>query len=99
MARKKKTRSSGIDPEFIKRHRASLIRRHRQVIYLNDRELSAIEQYCAKFNVRLEPLRCGREALMLRLGHERVPPIKNDGSRGSCWSSARKACLLFLGTE
>ncbi|MBO8456166.1 MAG: hypothetical protein IAC08_07165 [Bacteroidetes bacterium] len=63
MARKKKTRSSGIDPEFIKRHRASLIRRHRQVIYLNDRELSAIEQYCAKFNVHTKSV-LFREAVM-----------------------------------
>ena len=50
MAGKKKT-STGIDPEYLKKQKESLVRRHRQVIYLNDSEMAAIRQYCDKFRV------------------------------------------------
>ncbi len=51
MARKKKNKTAGIDPEYLKKQKASLVRRHRQVIYLNDSEVAAINQYCEKFRV------------------------------------------------
>lgn len=51
MARKKQNKSTGIDPEYLKKQKASLVRRHRQVIYLNDSEVAAINQYCEKFRV------------------------------------------------
>ncbi len=51
MARKKKNNTSGIDPEYLKKQKASLVRKHRQVIYLNDSEMAAISQYCEKFRV------------------------------------------------
>ena len=41
MAAKKKA-TIGIDPEYLKKQKASLVRRHRQVIYLNDSEMAAI---------------------------------------------------------
>ena len=50
MARKKKI-SSGVDPEYLKKQKESLVRRHRQVIYLNDSEMAAIARYCEKFRV------------------------------------------------
>ena len=50
MAAKKKS-SAGIDPEYLKKQKESLVRRHRQVIYLNDSEMAAIQQYCDKFRV------------------------------------------------
>lgn len=40
-----------MDPEYLKKQQASLVRRHRQVIYLNDKEMEAISQYCERFNV------------------------------------------------
>ena len=41
----------GIDPEYLKKQKEALVRRHRQVIYLNDSEMSAINLYCEKFRV------------------------------------------------
>ena len=43
--------SGGVDPEYLKKQRAALVRKHRQVIYLNDSELAAINLYCEKFRV------------------------------------------------
>ena len=37
--------------EYLKKQKASLLRRHRQVIYLNDNEMAVIEEYCRRFNV------------------------------------------------
>lgn len=42
---------SGVDPEYLKKQKEALVRRHRQVIYLNDSEMSAINLYCDKFRV------------------------------------------------
>ena len=55
--------SKGIDPEYLKKQKAALVRRHRQVIYLNDSELAAIEQYCDKFRVGTKTV-LFREAIM-----------------------------------
>ena len=62
MARKKKS-SIGIDPEYLKKQKAALVRRHRQVIYLNDSEIAAINQYCDKFRVGAKAV-LFREAIM-----------------------------------
>ena len=62
MAKKKKT-FSGIDPEYLKKQKAALVRRHRQVIYLNDSEMAAIDQYCEKFRVAAKTVHF-REAIM-----------------------------------
>lgn len=62
MAGKKKS-SAGIDPEYLKKQKAALVRRHRQVIYLNDSEMAAINQYCDKFRVGTKTV-LFREAIM-----------------------------------
>lgn len=49
MARKKK--ETAVDPEYLRKQKAALVRRHRQVMYLNDSEIAAIRQYCEKFRV------------------------------------------------
>ncbi len=61
--KKKKSTISGVDPEYLKKQKASLVRRHRQVIYLNDSEMAAIEQYCSRFNVHTRAV-LYREAVM-----------------------------------
>ena len=61
VVRKKKT--SGIDPEYLKKQKASLVRKHRQVIYLNDSEMAAISRYCEKFRVGTKTV-LFREAIM-----------------------------------
>ena len=60
---KKKNSAAGVDPEYLKKQKASLVRRHRQVIYLNDSELAAINQYCDKFRVGTKAV-LYREAIM-----------------------------------
>ena len=63
MARKKKIKTSGVDPEYLKKQKASLVRRHRQVIYFNDSEMAAIRAYCDKFRVNTRAALC-REAII-----------------------------------
>lgn len=62
MAKKKKP-IPHVDPEYLKKQKASLVRRHRQVIYLNDSEMAAISQYCDKFRVGTKAV-LFREAIM-----------------------------------
>ena len=62
MAGKKKN-TKGVDPEYLKKQKEALIRRHRQVIYLNDSEMAAIRQYCDKFRVGTKTV-LFREAIM-----------------------------------
>ena len=63
MAKKKKNSSVGIDPEYLKKQKASLVRKHRQIIYLNDSELAAINRYCEQFRVNAKAS-LYREAIM-----------------------------------
>lgn len=63
MAKKKKNATAGIDPEYLKKQKAALVRKHRQVIYLNDSEMAAIQQYCDKFRVGTKTV-LFREAIM-----------------------------------
>jgi hypothetical protein len=51
VAKKVKKTLSGVDPEYLKKQKEALVRRHRQVIYLNDSEMAAINLYCDKFKV------------------------------------------------
>ena len=51
MARKKKIQPTAVDPEYLKKQKAALTRRHRQVIYLNDSEMAAIQAYCEYFRI------------------------------------------------
>ena len=66
MAKKKKKTSQGVDPEYLKKQKEALVRRHRQVIYLNDSEMSAIQQYCDKFRVGTKAV-LFREAIMEKI--------------------------------
>ena len=51
MARKRKSAPVAVDPEYLKKQKAALARRHRQVIYLNDSEMAAIQAYCEYFRI------------------------------------------------
>lgn len=63
MKRKKKQVSNTVDPEYLKKQKASLVRKNRQVIYLNDSEMAAIDHYCDKFRVSTKAA-LYREAIM-----------------------------------
>ena len=52
-----------IDPEYLRKQKESLVRKHRQVIYLNDSEMAAISKYCDIFKVRTKSV-LFREAIM-----------------------------------
>ena len=62
MASKKKA-TRGVDPEYLKKQKTAMLRRHRQVIYLNDSEMAAISHYCERFRVGVKTVMF-REAIM-----------------------------------
>ena len=66
MAKRKKSPVSGVDPEYLKKQKASLVRKHRQIIYLNDSEMAAIDRYCEKFRVQAKAS-LYREAIMEKI--------------------------------
>ena len=65
LARKKKT-SKTPDPDFYEKQKTALRRTHRQVIYLNDSELAALDEYCSRFGVKARST-IFREAAMERI--------------------------------
>ncbi len=64
MARKNKVQ--GIDPEYLLKQKASLRRKHRVSVLLNDKELEAVREYCRRFKVS------SRSALIRRATMEQV---------------------------
>lgn len=66
MTRKKKSQQLSVDPAYYEKQRLALLRRHRQVIYLNDLERSAIDEYCRRFNTRSRSALL-RESIMERI--------------------------------
>lgn len=65
MARRKK-KSTGIDPEYLRKEQAALRRSHRKTVLFNDRELAAIDEFCRRFKVS------SRSALIRQATMERV---------------------------
>lgn len=63
---KRKKNTSSIDPDYLKKQKDALVRRHRQVIYLNDSEMAAINQFCEKFRVGAKAT-LYREAIMEKI--------------------------------
>lgn len=55
-----------VSPDFLDKQRASLRRTHRQVIYLNDQELAAIDEYCRQFKISAKSA-LYRQAIMERI--------------------------------
>ncbi len=66
MAKKKKSAGPAFDPEFMEKQKASLRRKIRQVIYFNEKEMAAIDEYCSRFNVTAKSSLL-REAIMERI--------------------------------
>jgi len=50
MTRRKK-QIPGVDPEYLEKQKQMLLRKNRHVLYFNDSELAAIEEYCSRFGV------------------------------------------------
>ena len=60
---RKKKNSCKVSPDFLSREKASMIRKNRQVIYLNDKEMAAISEYCSRFRVNTKSV-LFRQAIM-----------------------------------
>ncbi len=52
MCARKKNTIPNVDPDFLEKQKAALVRTHRQVIYFNEKEMNAIDEYCRRFKVR-----------------------------------------------
>lgn len=65
MARTK--RIPGVDPDYYRRQKDALLRKHRQVLLLNDKELEAIEEYRRRYNIKTSKAELLREILMDRI--------------------------------
>jgi len=64
MARNKKL--PGVDPAYLSKQRALLLRKNRHVLYFNDSEMAAIEEYCTRFKVHAKSA-LFREAIMSKI--------------------------------
>ncbi len=64
MARRKKI--PGVDPAYLEKQRELLLRKNRYVLYFNDSELAAIDEYCSRFKVHAKSA-LFREAIMSKI--------------------------------
>ncbi|MBO5563198.1 MAG: hypothetical protein IJ701_04360 [Bacteroidales bacterium] len=62
----KKKIINGVDPAFLEKQKAALLRKNRYVLYFNDSELAAINEYCSRFKVHAKAA-LFREAIMSKL--------------------------------
>lgn len=40
-----------VAPDFLEKQKASLVRTRRQVLYFNEKEMAAIEEYCRRLKI------------------------------------------------
>ena len=66
MSARKKKNIPNVDPDFLEKQKASLVRSHRQVIYFNEKEMNAIDEYCRRFKVSCKSAML-RQAVMERI--------------------------------
>lgn len=51
MAAKKRKKIAGVDPAYLEKQKASLLRTHRKSVLFNSKEMDAIDEYCRRFKV------------------------------------------------
>ena len=64
MARKPKI--PGVDPAYLEKQKEALLRKNRYVLYLNDSEMAAVNEYCTRFKVHAKAA-LFREAIMSKI--------------------------------
>ncbi|MBQ1913013.1 MAG: hypothetical protein II171_05590 [Bacteroidales bacterium] len=64
MPRRKKI--PGVDPAYLDKQKLMLLRRNRHVLYFNDSEMAAIQEYCTRFKVHAKSA-LFREAIMSKV--------------------------------
>lgn len=64
MARRKKI--PGVDPAYLEKQKEMLLRKNRYMLYFNDSEMAAIDEYCSRFKVHAKAT-LFREAIMSKV--------------------------------
>lgn len=64
MPRRKKI--PGVDPAYLDKQKQMLLRHNRHVLYFNDSEMAAIQEYCTRFKVHAKSA-LFREAIMSKV--------------------------------
>jgi hypothetical protein len=64
MARKRKLQ--GVDPAYLEKQKEALLRKNRYVLYFNDSEMAAVDEYCSRFKVHAKAA-LFREAIMSKI--------------------------------
>ena len=64
MARKPKI--PGVDPAYLEKQKEALLRKNRYVLYINDSEMAAVDEYCTRFKVHAKAAHF-REAIMSKI--------------------------------
>jgi len=59
----KRKRIPGVDPAYLEKQKELLLRKNRYVLYFNDSEMAAIDEYCSRFKVHAKSV-LFREAIM-----------------------------------
>ena len=65
MPRQKKS-IPGVDPAYLEKQKEMLLRKNRYMLYFNDSELAAIDEYCSRFKVHAKAT-LFREAIMSKV--------------------------------
>ena len=64
MARKPKI--PGVDPAYLEKQKEALLRKNRYVLYFNDSEMAAVNEYCTRFKVHAKAA-LFRESIMSKI--------------------------------
>ena len=64
MSRKKNI--PGVDPAYLEKQKEMLLRKNRYMLYFNDSEMAAIDEYCSRFKVHAKAT-LFREAIMSKV--------------------------------
>ena len=65
MPRKKKS-IPGVDPAYLEKQKEMLLRKNRYMLYFNDSEMAAVDEYCTRFKVHAKAA-LFREAIMSKI--------------------------------
>ena len=57
---------TGVDPAYLEKQKAALLRKNRYVLYFNDSEMAAIQEYCSRFKVHAKAA-LFREAILAKV--------------------------------
>ena len=62
----RKPKIPGVDPAYLEKQKEALLRKNRYVLYFNDSEMAAVNEYCTRFKVHAKAA-LFREAIMSKI--------------------------------